>query len=385
MLLFNKDQVHEPLYAVVPLFNCWRWKATVKNLQRTLKHLHDSGAVIILVEAGFNRRDLVFADSGLDGTYADCGIMDKRYQHKYIGLHTKDELWLKENLGNIGFQHAPYDWQNGCMLDGDIHFVRPNWVGECIQKLQHGTNSEMAWCQMFSHARDVGPNYELLDEDYPHANGMGYIHAWKKGLVKTTITPEIAADLAALGQDDITKLGFDYEKLKKDLEGYYPPGQPRVWPGLAWAHTRKAYEAVGGYIDFAIWGGSDFHQSAALVGKTDTMMLDSLHANYKQMVRAWADRCEKHIRRNVLCMDGTVLHSWHGKKTGRGYGSRHTLLAKFQFDPVKHLKRDSQGLWQLHDDGSESYVQLRDTMRVVAKERNEDSNEIGDWKAPQGH
>ena len=63
-----KDKVTEPLYAVVPYFNPWRWKSREKHTQRALKHFHDSGAVIILVEIGFNRREHVFADSGLDGS-----------------------------------------------------------------------------------------------------------------------------------------------------------------------------------------------------------------------------------------------------------------------------------------------------------------------------
>ncbi len=176
MVIIAKDQVREPLYAVVPHFNPWRWKSRVKHTERALKHFSDSGAVIILVEVGFNRRELVFADSGLDGSPAsNCGVLgsDSRFRHKYIGLHTKDELWLKENAINVGVQSLPYDWQQVCWLDSDVHFVRPNWAGECIHQLQH-----YAFLQMFSHARDLGPDYEMLAEDYPHANGMGFVNAW---------------------------------------------------------------------------------------------------------------------------------------------------------------------------------------------------------------
>ena len=79
---------------------------------------------------------------------------------------------------------------------------------------------------------------------------------------------------------------------------------------------------------------------------------------------------------NVGVMSGTIFHAWHGKKTGRGYNAKHAILAKLGFDPLRHLKRDSQGLWQLHDDRSASYVGLRDMMRKIAKERNEDSIDI---------
>jgi hypothetical protein len=33
-------------------------------------------------------------------------------------------------------------------------------------------------------------------------------------------------------------------------------------------------------------------------------------------------------------------------------------------------------VYQLHDDGSEAFVRLRDAMRVVARDRNEDSIDI---------
>ena len=158
-IIIARDQVREPLYVIVPYFNPWRFKSRVKHAERALKHFHDSGAVIVFVEIGFNRRELVFADSGLDGRQADCGILgaDSRFRHKYIGLHTKDELWLKENAVNVGAQALPYDWQQVCWLDADVHFARPNWVGECIHKLQH-----YKFLQMFSHAQDLGPNYEIL-------------------------------------------------------------------------------------------------------------------------------------------------------------------------------------------------------------------------------
>ncbi len=393
MVIIAKDQVHEPLWTIVPHFNPFRLKSRVKHAERALKHFHDSGAVIIFVEIGFNRRDLVFADSGLDGKLAECGITDNQFRHKYIGLHTKDELWLKENAINLGAQHIPHAFFNQlCWLDSDVHFVRPNWVGECIHKLQHGTTSDRAFVQMFSHARDLGPNYEMLDEDYPHANGLGFVEAWHRGHIHSSHNPIIEMDVRELRKDtstfekdfkrdmdrqaqDIAKLEADVEKLKHDFE--YPPyGQHRVFPGLAWACTRPAWEAVGGLFDAAIWGGGDWHMSHALIEKTENMMLPTLHRNYKKLVNQWYQRCRTHIRRNVLVMEGSILHHWHGKKIGRGYNAKHQLLSKVGFDPLRHLTRDYQGLWALHDDRSSAYVQLRDELRRIARERNEDSSDI---------
>src|SRR5215469_11883154 len=165
------DPVREPLYAIVPVFNPWRHKSRWKHTERCIKHFCDSGAVVTLIECGFNRRELAFADSGLDGTAANCqvtGGTGREFRHHYIGLHSQTELWIKENLINLAVQHLPFDWQQLCWLDSDVHFLRPNWVGECIHKLQH-----YSFLQMFSHARDASPTYELMPEGYPHADGPG--------------------------------------------------------------------------------------------------------------------------------------------------------------------------------------------------------------------
>jgi hypothetical protein len=368
MITIARDHVREPLHAVVPYFNPWRHKSRVKHTERAIKHFIEAGAVVTLVEVGFNRRDLVFADSGLDGTLAKCELNNGEFRHRHIGLHTKDELWLKENAINVGVQSLPYNWQQVCWLDSDVLFLRPNWVGECIHKLQH-----YSFIQMFSHARDLGPNYEMLNEDYPHANGIGFISAWEKGFLRTTLSPEILADLKSIGTD-LVELKKDFLKLESNLEtDYYNYGEKRIWPGLAWACTRKAWDDIGGLLDVAIWGGGDWHMSHALIEKTENMMRNDLHRNYKKIVNQWYQRCRTHIRRNVGVMEGSIVHNWHGRKTDRGYNTKHAMLGKFGFDPLRHLKRDSQNLYQLHDDRSTAFVQLLDMISRIAKDRKEDS------------
>lgn len=385
-VLIAADQVREPLYVIVPVSNCWRWKSRYKHTTRAIKHFMESGAVVVLVECAFNRRELVFADSGIDGLAANCAIQGPEFKHKYIGLRSSSELWLKENLINVGVQSLPYNWQQVAWLDSDIHFVRPNWVGECIHQLQH-----YSFLQMFSQARDLSPNYEMMPEDYPHASGVSWVKSWQDGDLEESLSgkkkivspptitePErqkIMADLQKI-EGDLLQLNQDIIQLAEDIMDYEYYGGRRVFPGLAWAATRKAWDDVGTLLDSATWGGGDFHMAHALIGKRNTMMHTHLHPAYKNVVNQWADRCDKYIRRNIGCMSGAVFHHWHGKKTVRGYGDKHRILARVGFDPTRHLKRDHQGLWQLHDDGSEAYVSLRDEFRRIALERNEDGNEV---------
>jgi len=340
----------------------------------------DSGAVVVLVEVAFNRRSFAFADSGLDGTPANCGVLgnDHRFRHKYIGLRSQSELWLKENQINLAVAQLPFDWQQVCWLDSDVHFVRPNWVGECIHKLQH-----YAFLQMFSQARDLSPTYEMMPEEYPHAAGVGFVsHHMGAGFPepRETVAGPVSGTLVETRQGTAVSLNL---QLAGPNITPYPP--PRVFPGLAWAATRKAWDDVGGLIDFAVWGGSDWHMAHALIEKTEGMMRNDLHRGYQKMVMQWYHRCRTHIRQNVGCMEGAIFHAWHGRKTDRGYNAKHKLLAEIGFDPARHLKRDYQGLWQLHDDRSSAFVKLRDMMRRIAKERDEDSNDTRMDLWDQGH
>jgi hypothetical protein len=367
-VLISKDEVREPLYAIVPVQNAWRYKSRYKHTERAIKHFVDSGAVVVLVEVAFNRREFVFADSGLDGTPAHCRVYgtDADFRHRYVPLRSRSELWLKENMIHAAVSRAlPADWEQVCWLDSDVHFVRPNWVGECIQQLQH-----YDFLQMFSHARDLNPDYEVLPETYPHADGFGFV-AHYKGLLGHRYKSSPSVDHDASGVPNY----------------HYPLGLPKVFPGLAWACTRDGWDNVGGLLDFAVWGGGDWHMAHCLVGKSDGMMRNDLHPTYQAWVRNYFDLCNRHVRQKngVGMMTGSIFHMWHGRKAERGYNLKHALLAQAGFDPLKHLKRDYQGLWQLENDGSGNYETIRDTFREIARMRNEDSEDTRIDLMEQGH
>jgi hypothetical protein len=204
------------------------------------------------------------------------------------------------------------------------------------------------------------------------------VEAWRRNLIQSTLPKKVLDDVAQVNKaavsNDLPRLKVTAEKLVEDVNGYYAEvGTKRVFPGLAWAATREAWDNVGGLLDVAIWGGGDWHMSHALIEKTEGMMRNDLHRNYKKMVNQWYQRCRTHIRLNVGVVEGSIVHHWHGKKASRGYNTKHAMLAHAGFDPLRHLKRDAQGLYTLHDDRSSAFPYIRDQMRHVARERNEDS------------
>lgn len=360
-----RDSVREPLYAVVPYHNPWRHKAREKHTERAIKHFMDAGCVVVLVEVAFNRRDFVWADSGIDRLPATkMGPLgtDHKFRSMYIPLRSDSEIWLKENSINVAAQRLPWDWENICWLDSDVHFIRPNWVGECIHKLQH-----YSFIQMFSQAFDISPTYEELPAGYPHSSGVSFMQAYSNGTLNLR-----GGNIL----HDVRKVDKSLQNLVKDVK--QPDALPypgHVWPGLAWAATRKAWDGVGGLFDSAVWGGGDYDMAHAMLEQVNEKIHPDMHEGYLRLLLEWENRCKRHIRKNVGVMAGAIYHYWHGRKADRHYESKRKLMRMVQFDPIHFLKRDYQGLWQFHDDGSDNFVQFRDTMRKIALARDEDNND----------
>ena len=345
--LFQKpDKILDPLYVITPIYNPIRFRSRWKLYERFRKHIEESGALLYTIEAAFGERHHSLTEISSHKVQGQCPVLKeendancvhddpRRGGHRYIRVRTYDELWLKENLINVAIQRLPSDAKYVAWIDADVMFLRPDWVAETIHQLQH-----YKFLQMFSYAQDLGPNYEVISKR------ESFMFNYLEGGVLPT--------------------------------GYYSAYQKGgAWSGLAWACRKEAFDEVGGLIDFAIHGGADWSMAFALVGQVDLSMRHDLHPHYTQAMKRWETLCNRHIRRNVGCMSGTVSHFWHGRKKNRRYSDRHKLLSMTQFDPLNDLKKDWQGIFQLEDDGSERFLLLRDGLRKYARDRLEDGNEL---------
>jgi hypothetical protein len=355
--VFNTpDYIHEPLYVVTTVFNAVRYKSRWKHFERFARHIESIGGVLVTVEAAFGDRHHAL-DAGV--THHGVSLLQRApdhptefshtrtsHPHLYVKVRTTSEVWIKENLINIGVQHLPEDWKYMAWVDADVMFARPNIVGETIHQLQH-----YKVLQMFSESQDVGPRYASLGKS------IGFGHNWVKGIPMPTLR---AGDAGA----------------------YYPyaarmPGGQHGWhTGYAWAMRRDAWDELGGLIDFAMLGSADNHMAHALVGELERTINGNLSPAYKTQLREWEFRAERHIRRNVGYVSGLLVHYWHGRKVDRRYRHRWRILTENQFDPTLDLKKDWQGLLQLVDRGDARSIKLRDEVRRYFRARNEDSIEL---------
>jgi hypothetical protein len=339
------DPVNEPLYVVTTLFNPLRWKSRWKHFERFAQHVIDSGAVLYTIEVAFGEREPATDYAAQHGSRAFTDFREDMIQaNRWWCVRTDQEIWYKENAINRMVSRLPDSWKYVAWVDADVHWLSPKWVGETIQQLQH-----YKFLQMFSYAHDLNPQYEIMGQR------PSFMRAYMDGTL---------------------------EKLRGKDYGYYYYGKKGLgaWSGLAWAARREAWDEVGGLLDCCVTGAADWYMAWALVSKEPGDVLRVIpkgsHPNFTQRILDWEMLCIRNIRRDVGVMSGSIAHMFHGRKADRKYVDRSKLLATWQFDPIKDLRYDWQGLIQLNDDGSRRFIEIRDEIRKWARERNEDINEI---------
>jgi hypothetical protein len=347
-MFITPDYLHEPLYVITPIFNPIRYKSRWKHYQRFAAMVKAAGGVLVTVEASFGDRHHAL-DFGEDQheqpIHGNAPTKATEFHkarslnpHQYVKVRTESELWIKENLINIGISRLPSDWKYVAWIDADIAFARPNWVGETIHQLQH-----YKIVQMFSEAQDLDPSY------HPIGHHLSFMHCY-------------LADMEP--EED----GYYYEGRK---------GKPYLWhPGFAWAARRDAIDSLGGLIDWAILGAGDKHMASALIGQGMISCHSKIHPAYKRLLREWEWRAETHIRRNVGVVEGLITHYWHGKKRDRKYKDRWKILVHNPYNPDIDIKKDWQGVWQLVDRLEPRSLTLRDDLRDYFRSRHEDSIDV---------
>jgi hypothetical protein len=288
-------------------------------------HVQDSGARLTVVELAFGRRPFEVTQAN---------------NPRHVQLRSDHEFWAKENLINLGIARLPSDSRYIAWVDADLTFARHDWVQETLQQLQH-----YPIVQMFAEAHDLDPDGLILNT----FRSFGYSHV--------------------------------HGVPRKKGAGYYggtpvgPPYHPRVayWhhPGFAWAARREAIDALGGLFDVAVVGEADYIMAKAIVGEAEDVLYPGVSSGYRKAVADWQSRALT-LRGNYGFVPGTVLHHWHGRKSGRKYWDRCKILTDSQFDPSVDLKRDWQGLYQLVDHHEARSILLRDAIRSYFRSRNED-------------
>lgn len=302
------EPVSSPLYVVTTMFNPLRYWARYRLWHAFEKHCLDAGAVPYTVE-------LALRDRHHEVTSCE--------NSRHIQLRAASELWLKENLSNIGVGFLPEDWEYVAFVDADMTFTRSDWATETVHMLQHYDA-----VQMFSHLTYESHDHRPLNQ----MKSFAYLH---------------------LNQERIPK---------------HYGHQGAV--GGAWAFRRGAFRTLGQLLDICILGSADWHMSFALALRDDYHPEMRLRGcpEYAAAIMRWAELAAQ-LKGNIGYCNAHMVHHWHGPMKSRGYTTRPAILERNQYNPLTDVRYDEHGVLEL----TGNKPGLRDEIRAYFRSRNEDS------------
>jgi len=247
----------------------------------------------------------------------------------HLQVRTKSEIWLKENLINLGIKNLlPRNWKYVAWVDCDVHFRNPEWALSSIHQLQH-----YPIIQPWSDVVDL----DFYGGIFQHSKSFGSLHA---------------------------------KKMPKAHYRNNPYKHPYGHSGFAWACTRFFYENVEKLLDVCIVGAGDHHMAWGCIGEVEDTFHNKIGDSYKRRCIDWQEKALWASGANVGFTPGRIEHNFHGPKERRKYFERWDILLKHGFCPDNDLTYNSEGLLQLKG----KHLMEQDIMRYN-RERLEDSIE----------
>lgn len=305
------------LHVIGVIQNTVRWHRRYGLFREWVKHmLCTKNVKLYVVEAVYKDR------------HPEC--MPENGEYEYLQVHTDSEIWLKENLINLGAKHMlPQDWKYMAWIDCDIKFDNHDWAQATMHQLQH--------------YNILQPFSDVVDTDFygsvcGHWKSFGYLRATGKPMWH--------------GKG---KHGYEYAHT-----------------GMGWACTRYWYENVNELLPICIVGAGDHHMAWGCLGKIRDTIHKSVCEDYFAYCDDWQRKAQYACAGLVGYAPGFVRHFHHGPKTQRGYWSRWSIIVDNDFNPKRDIAYDSQGVLQLV--GTNKYAIEHAIMRYN-RDRIEDSIE----------
>lgn len=249
-------------------------------------------------------------------------------EYEYLEVKTKSEIWLKENLINLGVSRLfPNNWKYMCWCDCDVSFRDHNWAQESLHQMQH-YNVIQPWSQA---------------SDLDYHGGVHDLH-------------QSFGSLCAKGKPmwhGKGKIGYQYGHT-----------------GFAVCCTRYFYENVNRLIDFCIVGAGDHHMLWACLGKIDSTIHQGVCKDYFLACDLWQKKALRASSGIVGFVNGRIEHQWHGAKVNRQYWGRWDILIRNNYDPLTDICYDSQGIVTLCGNNQ---TQLEHELMIYNRQRQEDA------------
>jgi hypothetical protein len=275
------------LHVIAVIFNPIRWNSRVALYKKFEQHMLDSGVSLTLVECALGNRPFELSE---------------RPHINHVPVRANTLAWNKESLINIGIHRLPESAQRIAWIDADIEFRAGHWVMDTLHALE-----QYPVIQPWSEALDLGPDGSPMFTKGSHVQ-KSFCKIWQtKG--KTVSLP-------------------------------YSYGHP----GYAWAARRSTIDSLGGLLDISALGAADHQMAMAMAGDVGKATPVKTTENYREHIRAWAQRADIHVAGKIGYCHGVIEHSFHGEKRKRQYQNRWQILIDHGFSPLHDLQRNSYGV-----------------------------------------
>lgn len=201
------------------------------------------------------------------------------------GSLTNCVLWQKENLLNILINRLPPDVDAVAWIDADI-LMQPNWL------------------ELTKRALAREPVVQLFDT----VQRLGY-------------NSEVTETLRSAGIN---------------IKGH---------PGYAWAARRDFLDKIGGLFPYDIFGGADSRMRWAFAKRIPPKARLQFSRGMWECWSKWSMTVMKSIKRQFICLPGTIRHLPHGTQRSRKYSLRMRASLRFNYDPTVDLQQLPSGLF----------------------------------------
>ena len=277
-----------------------------------------------------------------------------------------DLMWQKERLLSLAVAALPDTVKYVAWLDCDVLFENRDWAGQARTLLARNPVIQL-FDEIRASQRDRVDAPDRCREAQPRSSRL-------------QSNTEKKSFLSAFGRmkEDIVHIDLDhrFQPNANTFGVVPPPGR-----GLAWAAQLTFLREVGFY-ERSIVGGGDTHFCYGISG-LGPQLIDKYKmvgwAYYAdcQTYRDWAARAAAACNGRLGCVDGRILHLFHGSATNRQYKSRRDGLVPFALDLDRDLVAQDGEPWSWRRDRDRlnayflKYLRARDEDGVPVTESRE--------------
>jgi hypothetical protein len=244
-----------------------------------------------------------------------------------IQLQEGDLLWQKERLLNIALEALPPHCDTVAWMDCDIIPLRPDWA--------EATRRELNGCRL------VQPFTKL--------------HFLPRGAALDT-WPEIVPYKT---YESVVSYLARFPSQAKHLGVRGSSQQIGYAPGGVWA-ARKDTIRRHGFYDAGILGSGDkMLVSAAFGHHAGAIAAYEMAPVQAEHYAGWARAFHETVKGGIGCIEGEMLHVWHGAIEHRYYRERYDDFRRFAFDPSVDVARTATGAWRWNSDKPQLHAFVR--------------------------